>query len=80
MYWIYYEFYTSSNQNKKDVSLLRWLNEERVCVREREDLVLCEALGNYLQIHVLFSHTKLWMIAMRLSKELWLPSKIFTLI
>ena len=46
-------------------------------MREREDLVLCEALGNYPQMHVLFSHTKLWMIAMGLSKELWLPSKIF---
>ena len=55
----------------------RWLNEERICVREREDLVLCEALGNYPQMHVLLSHTKLWMIAMGLSKELWLPSKIF---
>ena len=48
-----------------------------MCVREREDLVLCEALGNYLQMRVLFSHTKLWMITMGLSKELWLPSKIF---
>ena len=48
-----------------------------MCVREREDLVLCEALGNYSQIHVLFSHTKLWMIAMGFSKEPWLPSKIF---
>ena len=28
-------------------------------------------------MRVLFSHTKLWMIAMGLSKELWLPSKIF---
>ena len=48
-----------------------------MCVRDREDLVFCEALGNYLQMHVLFSHTKLWMIAMGLSKELWLPSNIF---
>ena len=48
-----------------------------MCVREREDLVLCEALANYSQIHVLFSHTKLWMIATGLSKKLWLPSKIF---
>ena len=46
-------------------------------MRERGDLVLCEALGNYPQMRVLFSHTKLWMIAMGLSKELWLPSKIF---
>ena len=51
-----------------------------MCVREREDLVLREALGNYQRMHVLFSHTKLWMIAMGLSKELWLPSKTFTLI
>ena len=51
-----------------------------MCVREREDLVLREALGNYPRMHVLFSHTKLWMIAMGLSKELWLPSKTFTLI
>ena len=36
----------------------------------REDLVLCEALGNYPQMRVLFSHTKLWMIAMGLAKEL----------
>ena len=43
----------------------------------REELVLCEALGNYPQMHVPFSYTKLWMIAMGLSKELWLPSKIF---
>ena len=48
-----------------------------MCVREREGLVLCEALGNYLQMRVLFSHTKLSMITMGLSKELWLPSKIF---
>ena len=41
---------------------------------------LREALGNYPQMHVLFSHTKVWMIAMGLSKELWVPSKIFTLI
>ena len=51
-----------------------------MCVRERGDLVLIEALINYPQMHVVFSHTKLWMIAMRLSKELCLPSKIFTLI
>ena len=44
---------------------------------ERGDRVFCEALGNYPQMHVLFSHTKLWMIAMGLSKELWLLSKIF---
>ena len=50
----------------KDVPLPRWLNEEGMCVREREDLVLREALGNYPQMHVLFSHKKLWMIAMRL--------------
>ena len=34
------------------------------------NLVLCEALGNYLQMHVLFSHTKLWLTAMGLLKEL----------
>ena len=71
-------FYTFSNQNKKDVPLPRWLNEEGMCVRVREDLVLHEALGNSPQMHVLFSRTKLWMIAMGLSKEL--PSKIFTLV
>ena len=48
-----------------------------MCVREREDLVLGKALGNYPEMHVLFSHTKVWMIAMKLSKELWLPIKIF---
>ena len=48
-----------------------------MCVREREDLVLGEALGNYPEMHVLFSHARLWMIAMKLSKELWLPIKIF---
>ena len=48
-----------------------------MCVRDRKDLVLCEALGNYPLMHVLFSHLKLWMIAMGLSKELWLLSKIF---
>ena len=48
-----------------------------MCVRDREYRVLCEALGNYPQMHVLFSHTNLWMIAMGLSKEFWLPSKIF---
>ena len=47
----------------------RLLNEERVCVRDREYRVLCEALGNYPQMHVLFSHTNLWMIAMGSSKE-----------
>ena len=47
---------------------------------ERQDLVLCQALGNFKQMHVLFSHTKLWLIAMRLLKELWLPSERFTLI
>ena len=45
---------------------------------ERQDLVLCQALGNYPQMHVLFSHTKLWLIAMRLLKELWLFSERFT--
>ena len=53
-------------------------DRKRVCVREREDLVVCEALGKYPQMHVLFPHTKLWVIAMGLSKKLWLPSKIFT--
>ena len=47
---------------------------------KRQDPVLCQALGNYPQMHVLFSHTKLWLIAMRLLKELWLPSERFTLI
>ena len=39
-------------------------------MREQEDLVVCEALGNYPQMRFLFSHTKLCMIAMTLSKEL----------
>ena len=47
---------------------------------ERQDLLLCQALGNYPQMHVLFSHTKLWLIAMRLLKEHRLPSEGFTLI
>ena len=47
---------------------------------KRQDPVLCQALGNYPQMHVLFSHTKLWLIAMRLLKELWLPTERFTLI
>ena len=47
---------------------------------ERQDLVLFQALGNYPQMQVLFSHTKLWLIAMRLLKELWLPTERFTLI
>ena len=38
----------------KDVPLPRWLNEEGVCVRKREDLVLREALGNQLQMYVVF--------------------------
>ena len=47
---------------------------------ERQDLVLCQALGNCPQMHVLFSQTKLWLIDMRLLKEHWLPSEGFTLI
>ena len=62
----------------------RWLNEEGGGgVREgteRQDLVLRQALVNYPQMRVLFSHTKLWLIAVRLLKELWLPSEGFTLI
>ena len=58
--------------HKKDVPLLRWLNEEWVCLREGKDLVLCKASSNYPQMHVLFSHPKLWLIAMRLFKELYL--------
>ena len=53
-------------------------------MREREDLVFVRsfrklpcsvyALGNACSV---FSYTKLRMIAMGLSKELWLPSKMF---
>ena len=47
---------------------------------EREDLVLCQALGNFPQMHILFFSYKAMTDCHEIVKGLWLPSEKSTLI